>query len=52
MFVLKILTTVWLTVIALGVAGTALNEKTDTTARLTSVEVMFGQILAIAFMWQ
>lgn len=52
MFVLKIATTVWLAVIAFAVAGTALNEKADTTARLTSVEVMLGQILAIAFMWQ
>ena len=52
MFVLKILTTVWLTVITLGVAGTALTEETDTITKLTSIAIIFGQILAIAFMWQ
>lgn len=52
MFVLKIATTVWLIVTVLGAAGSALNQKTDTTAMLTYVEIMLGQILAIAFMWQ
>lgn len=52
MFVLKIATTVWLIITVLGVAGSALNNKTDTTTMLTCVEIMFGQILAIAFMWQ
>ena len=52
MFVLKIATTVWLALIAFGMANSALNQKTDTTAMLTCVEVMLGQILAIAFMWQ
>lgn len=52
MLVLKIATTVWLIVTVLGVAGSALNQKTDTTAMLTCVEIILGQILAIAFMWQ
>ncbi len=52
MFVLKIATTVWLTVITLGVAGTVLNGKTDTTTKLISIAIIFGHILAIAFMWQ
>jgi len=52
MFVLKIATTVWLVVTVWAVACSALNEKTDTTAMLTCVEIMLGQILAIAFMWQ
>ncbi len=52
MLVLKITTTVWLIITVLGVAGSALNNETDTTAMLTCVEIMFGQILAIAFMWQ
>ena len=54
MFVLKIATTVWLVLIALALAIVALNlnGETDTTTRLTCIEVMFGQILAIAFMWQ
>lgn len=52
MFILKIATTIWLTLIAFGMAGAALNEKETAITRLTCVEVMFGQILAIAFMWQ
>ena len=52
MFVLKIATTVWLTLIALGMANTALNKKVTVSPRLLSIAVMFGQILAIAFMWQ
>lgn len=52
MFVLKIVTTVWLALIALGMTGAALNEKTTVSARLLGVVVTFGQILAIAFMWQ
>ena len=52
MFVLKIVTTVWLTLIALGMVSTALNKKVTANTRLLSIAVMFGQILAIAFMWQ
>lgn len=52
MFVLKIATTVGLTLIALAMAGGALNREADTTTRLISIAIMFGQILAIAFMWQ
>lgn len=52
MFVLKIATTVWLTLISLAMAGATLNKETGTTSRLTSIAIMFGQILAIAFMWQ
>lgn len=52
MFVLKIATTVWLTLIALGMASNVLNEKVTVSSRLFSIAVMFGQILAIAFMWQ
>ena len=52
MFVLKIATTVWLALIALGMASATLNEKVTVSTRLLSVAVMFGQILAIAFMWQ
>ena len=52
MFVLKIATTVWLTLIALGMANTALNKKVTLSTRLLSFAVMFGQMLAIAFMWQ
>lgn len=52
MFVLKIVTTVWLILTVLGVANSALNQKTGTTSTLTCVEVMLGQILAIVFMWQ
>lgn len=52
MLVLKIVTTVWLIVTVLGVAGAALNEKVTVSIRLLSIAVMFGQILAIAFMWQ
>lgn len=54
MFVLKIATTVWLALIALGMTSATLNEKetTITRLRLISIAIMFGQILAIAFMWQ
>lgn len=52
MFILKIATTIWLTLIALGMANAALNEKTTVGARLLGIVVVFGQILAIAFMWQ
>ena len=52
MFVLKIATTVWLTLIALGMASVTLDEKATVSPRLLSIAVMFGQILAIAFMWQ
>ena len=52
MFVLKIATTVWLTLIALGTANTALNKKVTVSTRLLGIAVMFGQMLAIAFMWQ
>ena len=52
MFVLKIATTVWLTLIALGMANTALNKKVTASTRLLGIAVMFGQMLAIAFMWQ
>ena len=52
MFVLKSATTVWLTLIALGMASATLNGKVTVSTRLLSVAVMFGQILAIAFMWQ
>ena len=52
MFVLKILTTVWLALIALGMANATLNVKVTISTRLLSIAVMFGQILAIAFMWQ
>ena len=52
MFVLKIATTVWLTLIALVMASATLNQKVTVSTRLLSIAVMFGQILAIAFMWQ
>jgi hypothetical protein len=52
MFVLKIATTVWLTLIALGMTSATLNEKVAVSTRLLGIAVMFGQILAIAFMWQ
>ena len=52
MFVLKIATTVWLALIALGMASATLNEKVTVSTRLLSIAVMFGQMLAIAFMWQ
>ena len=52
MFVLKIATTVWLTLIALGMANTALNKKVTVSTRLLGIAVMLGQILAIALMWQ
>lgn len=52
MFILKIVTTVWLTLIALTTASVTLNREVDTTTRLFSIAVMLGQILAIAFMWQ
>ena len=52
MFVLKIATTVWLTLIAFGMVSATLDKKTAVSPRLLSFAVMFGQILAIAFMWQ
>ena len=52
MFVLKIATRVWLALIALGMVNTALNKKVTVSTRLLGIAVMFGQILAIAFMWQ
>jgi hypothetical protein len=52
MFVLKIATTVWLALIALGTTSATLNEKETVSSRLLGAAVMFGQILAIAFMWQ
>lgn len=52
MFILKIATTIWLTLIAFGMARAALNKKVTVSTRLLSIAVMFGQILAIAFMWQ
>ena len=52
MFVLKIATTVWLALIAFGMANATLNGKVAVTTRLISIAIMFGQILAIAFMWQ
>lgn len=52
MFVLKIATTVWLTLIAFGMASATLDEKATVSPRLLSIAVMFGQMLAIAFMWQ
>ena len=52
MFVLKIATTVWLALIAFGMVNTALNKKVIVSTRLLGIAVMFGQILAIAFMWQ
>lgn len=47
MFVLKITTTVWLALIALGMASATLNEKATVSQRHLSMAVMFGQILAI-----
>lgn len=52
MFVLKIATIVWLALIALGMANATLNEKVTASTRFLGIAVMFGQILAIAFMWQ
>lgn len=52
MFILKITTTVWLTLIAFGMASATLDKKATVSPRLLSIAVMFGQILAIAFMWQ
>ena len=52
MFVLKIATTVWLALIALGMASATLNQKVTVSTRLLGIAVMFGQMLAIAFMWQ
>ena len=52
MFVLKIATTVWLALIALGMVNTALNKKVTVSTRFLGIAVMFGQILAIAFMWE
>ena len=52
MFVLKITTTVWLALIALGMTSATLNEKETVSTRFLSIAITFGQILAIAFMWQ
>ena len=52
MFILKIATTIWLTFIAFGMVSAALNKKVTVSTRLLSIAIMFGQILAIAFMWQ
>lgn len=52
MFILKIATTVWLTLIAFGMANATLNKKATVSTRLLGIAIMFGQILAIAFMWQ
>ena len=52
MFILKIATTIWLALIAFGMASATLDKKTTVSQRLLSITVMFGQILAIAFMWQ
>ena len=53
MFILKIATTIWLALIALiMISGATLSKEADTNARLLSLAIMFGQILAIAFMWQ
>lgn len=52
MFVLKIATTVWLALIAFEMANATLNGKVAVNTRLLGIAVMFGQILAIAFMWQ
>lgn len=52
MFVLKIVTTVWLALTAFGTSSTMLDEKETAITRLISIAIMFGQILAIAFMWQ
>lgn len=52
MFVLKIVTTIWLILIAFGMVNATLNEKVTVSTRLLGIAVMFGQILAIAFMWQ
>lgn len=52
MFVLKIVTTVWLALTAFGMANATLNGKEAVSTRLLGIAVMFGQILAIAFMWQ
>lgn len=48
MFVLKIATTVWLALIAFGMANATLNGKVG----LLGIAGMFGQTLTIAFMWQ
>ena len=52
MFVLKIATTIWLALIAFGMVNTSLNKKATVSTRLLGIAVMFGQILAIALMWQ
>lgn len=52
MFVLKIATTVWLALIAFGMADATLNGKVAVSTRFLSMAAMFGQILAVAFMWQ
>ena len=52
MFILKIATTIWLALIAFGMASATLNQKVTVSTRLLGIAVMFGQMLAIAFMWQ
>ena len=52
MFILKIATTIWLTLIAFGMASATLNKKATVSTRLLSIAVMFSLMLAIAFMWQ
>lgn len=52
MFVLKILTTVWLALTVFGASSTMLDEKETVSSRFLGAAVMLGQILAIAFMWQ
>lgn len=52
MFVLKIATTVWLTLIAFEMENMALNKKVTVSTKLLGIAVMFGQMLAITFMWQ
>lgn len=52
MFVLKIVTTVWLALITFGMANATLNEKVAVSTRFLGIAITFGQILAIAFMWQ
>ena len=52
MFTLKIATTIWLALIAFGTVSATLNKKETVSTRLLSFAVMFGLILAIAFMWQ
>ena len=52
MFVLKIATTVWLALIALGMVNTPLKKKVQVSTKLISIEVMLGQKLDITFRWK